>query len=107
MRPQIAVQDEVRDARAEAGSVLLYLLDGRRQLIGSIRLKDPAAHTGFQALPDNLLRLHIGKNQYFLVWIVSQDLPCGVKAIQVWHADIQDQKIWFQLYALCGRFAAI
>ena len=36
-----------------------------------------------------------------------QDLPCGVQTIQFWHANIQNQKIRFELLALLYRITSI
>src|SRR6185369_11854706 len=50
--------------------------------------------------------------QYFLVWVVFQNQPSRVDAVQVRHANIQDDEIRFQLPAygyglapICGLSA--
>jgi hypothetical protein len=83
------------------------LLYRGHQFIGPIRLEDPSAHTGFQAVPDDLLGFHVGKHQYFLVLTVSQNLAGRVNAVQVRRANIQDEKIWLQLPAFYDGFASI
>ena len=83
MRMQISIQDQVGHPRAEAGPILLHLLYRVHEFIGPIRFEDPSAHTGLQTVPDHLLGLHVGKHQYFLVRVVSQNVPCRIGAVQV------------------------
>src|ERR1700688_6526 len=54
-----------------------------------------------------MLGLDVSHDQYSLVWIVFQNLSRCINAIQVRHADVQDQKIWSQLHAFFYGFAAI
>jgi len=42
-----------------------------------------------------------------LKWIVAQNTPRSIHAIKFRHADVQDQKVGFQLRALLYRFAPV
>src|ERR1700688_1451758 len=54
-----------------------------------------------------MLGLDVSDDQYSLVRIMFQNLSRCIHAIQVRHADIQDQKIWFQLHAFFYGFTPI
>jgi hypothetical protein len=77
------------------------------QVIGSIELKDPPTNARIQTVPDHLLGVHVGKDQYFLGRIHFQDLPCGIDTVELWHANVQNEKIWFQLLALLYRIPPV
>src|SRR5229473_849863 len=73
----------------------------------AVGLKNPAANPRFQTFSDYLLGVYVGEHQYSLLRIAPQDLARRIDTVQPWHANVQNNKVWFQLPAFLHGIASV
>jgi hypothetical protein len=104
---QKTIHDQIGNAGTEGGLVSFQCFHCDHHLIGSVGLENSPANTHFQTVSNHILGAYVGDHQYSLGRIIFQNLSGGIEAIMFWHADIPNEKVWFQLLALLHRVLSV
>ena len=107
---QKAVHNQIGNAGAEGRLISFQCFHCVRYLFGSVGGTSKSTHA--HPLPNSLflnhiLGVYVGEYQYSLDWIVFQNLPSCIDAIKLWHADVQNEKVWLKLRTLFYCFPSV